>query len=58
MENGAFAPDGIISVQKGGGLIQEGANNIDLNTETKGLIINQPSKKFCKSRWHFLQRCS
>ena len=34
MENGAFAPDGIISVQEGGGLIQEGADNIDLNTET------------------------
>jgi hypothetical protein len=34
MENGAFAPDGIISVQEGRGLIQEGADNIDLNTET------------------------
>ena len=34
MENGAFAPDGIISVQEDGGLIQEGADNIDLNTET------------------------
>jgi hypothetical protein len=34
MENGAFAPDGIISVQEGGGLIQEGADNIDLNTKT------------------------
>jgi hypothetical protein len=34
MENGAFAPDGIISVQEGGGLIQEGADNIDLSTET------------------------
>jgi hypothetical protein len=26
MENGAFAPDGIISVQEGGGLIQEGGS--------------------------------
>jgi hypothetical protein len=34
VENGAFAPDGIISVQEGGGLIQKGADNIDLNTET------------------------
>jgi hypothetical protein len=34
IENGAFAPDGIISVQEGAGLIQEGADNIDLNTET------------------------
>jgi hypothetical protein len=29
MENGAFAPDGIISVQEGGDLIQEGAETID-----------------------------
>ena len=34
MENEDFAPDGIISVQEGGGLIQEGADNVDLNTET------------------------
>jgi hypothetical protein len=27
-------PDGIIPIREGGGLIQEGADNIDINTET------------------------
>ncbi|VDI73510.1 Hypothetical predicted protein, partial [Mytilus galloprovincialis] len=32
--NGVYVPDGIIPIPDGGGLIQEGADNIDINTET------------------------
>ena len=31
---GVYVPDGIIPIQEGGGLIQEGADNIDINIET------------------------
>ena len=31
---GVYVPDGIIPIQEGGGLIQEGADNIDINTKT------------------------
>jgi hypothetical protein len=33
-EDGIYVPDGIIPMHQGGGLIQEGADNIDINTET------------------------
>ena len=47
------APDGIIPIREGRGLIQEGADNIDINTETidgkkhisfngKGRVSNSP----------------
>jgi hypothetical protein len=53
--NGAFAPDGIISVQEGGVLIQEGADNIDLNTETidgKDTFHSMAHAVFQTCRWH------
>ena len=34
IQNDVYVPDGIVPVQEGGCLIQEGADNIDLNTET------------------------
>jgi hypothetical protein len=40
MENGAFAPDGIISVQEGGGLIQEGADKFRRVINTLSTFCN------------------
>lgn len=34
IETGVYVPDGILSVREGGSLIQEGSDNIDINTET------------------------
>lgn len=31
---GVYVPDGVIPIQEGGGLIQEGADSIDINTKT------------------------
>lgn len=33
-KNGVYVPDGIIPMRQGSGLIQESADNIDINTET------------------------
>ena len=33
-QDGIYVPDGIIPMHQSGGLIQEGADNIDINTET------------------------
>ena len=33
-QDGVYVPDGIIPMHQGGDLIQEGADNIDINTET------------------------
>jgi hypothetical protein len=33
IKEGVYVPDGIVSVCQGGCLIQEGADNIDINTE-------------------------
>jgi hypothetical protein len=33
-QDGVYVPDGIIPMHQGGGLIQEGTDNIDINTET------------------------
>ena len=34
LQDDVHVPDGIIPIREGGGLIQEGADNIDINTET------------------------
>jgi hypothetical protein len=34
IKEGVYVPDGIVPVCQGGCLIQEGADNIDINTET------------------------
>jgi hypothetical protein len=34
IQDGVYVPDGIIPMHQGGGLIQEGADNININTET------------------------
>jgi hypothetical protein len=34
IQDGVYVPDGIIPMHQGGDLIQEGADNIDINTET------------------------
>ena len=45
IKEGVYVPDGIVPVCQGGCLIQEGADNIDINTETiygKGSLSSKP----------------
>jgi hypothetical protein len=45
IKEGVYVPDGIVPVCQGGCLIQEGADNIDINTEIidgKGSLSSTP----------------